>query len=884
MIRPALFILLCGLSLLPGCGAEPPVAPSVDDSAMVSATPATDVEATESAAPVPQIAPVADLPTFEEHVRPFIEEHCVACHGPESAEQELRLDTLAPDFVTRPEADHWVEILDRLNLGEMPPAEEPRPDPGQLIAVTDWITGELRRVQGAAQSTGGVVLLRRLNRREYANSVRDLLGVEFVEGQGPLDRLPPDGSIAGFDTVSKALLLDPSLMDAYLAVARDVAGQAVSFRPPLVPTKTMRFEFRDTPDSAMAYILNGREAYLEEGRLVIMAGGARTYARLRHPFNNSEIPVTGEYRVRVRAAAVPGADGAPVYMDVTFGSVGRIARFRVDARPDEPEVYEFEGTFDAAVPGEFQVSLVNPTEFGNHQQEWLHEHSAMQELFEAGRLLESTRMRARMRAEGSYDVYTRGAFHPRVVDLTPLPKLHLEWIEVIGPLQPEYPPRSMRLVFPDGWTDEQLTPPALRRVFARLLPRAVRRPVTPVEVEALTALVTEALEQGESPEQAIQTGLVAMLCSPDFLYHFEPGLSLERRTLNDFELAARLSYFLWSSLPDEELAELAASSRLSDPATLIAQVDRMLADSRSEGFVQGFARQWLRIDEFNRFPPDEQIFPEYYATDMVGLGDDMQEQPLAFFREVLHGDLPVSCFLSSDWTMLNTRLATFYGIDGVAGEEFRRVEFSDPDAAPWRERSGLLGMAGIHKWGSDGNRTKPVERGKYILDVLFNDPPPPPPPNAGEVEPNLNGERLTVRERLARHREQPSCNHCHRRIDPYGLALENFNVIGRWRDRLDGEKPIAHWGPDRPLINSGGTLPNGREFADFPEFQQALLEQEDRFTRALAEKLFAYALGRVVEPSDRILIDSLISDAQHERATIRRLLQGIAASEAFRTK
>jgi mono/diheme cytochrome c family protein len=889
MTRFILTLLISVPAVVAGCGKRVADAPPlvVAGADAPDATPPAAAAIEPVAAPImPEIAPVADRQTFAEHVQPFFAAHCVSCHGPDEAEQELRLDSLSADFVHRPAADHWVEVLNRLNLGEMPPPDEPRPDADQLAKVTDWITGELRRVQSTAQSTGGRALLRRLSRREYANTVRDLLRVEFVEGESPLDRLPPDGSMAGFDTVSQALLIDPSLMDAYLTVARSVAEQAVSFRPPLVPTKTMRFEFRNTTDSAMAYILDGREAYLEDGMLVLMAGGARTYSKLLHPFNNSEIPVTGNYRIRVRAAADPGERGEPVYMDVSFGSTGRLARFRVDASPDDPQVYEFERTFDAAIPGEFSAGLVNSTEFGNHQGEWLEEHRQMQALFEAGQLLESTRMKARMRAEGSYDVYTRGAFHPEVMHLGPLPKLYLDWIEVTGPLQPEYPPESMQTVFHAGWSPEQLRPDYAREIFARLLPRAFRRPVHDSEVDAITALVADELQQGASFEEAIRAGVVAMLCAPDFLFLFEPGTSNSPRQLNDYEFAARLSYFLWSSLPDDELTELAARSALNDPAVVSAQVDRMLADPRAEGFVQGFARQWFRIDEFDRFPPDEQIFPDYYATDMVGLGADMEEQPLAFFREVLHGDLPVSSFLHSDWTMLNERLAKFYGIEGVNGEQFRRFNFPDAAVAPYNARGGLLGMAGVHKWGSDGNRTKPVERGKYVLDVLFNDPPPPPPPNAGEVEPNLNGERLTVRERLARHREQPTCNNCHRRIDPYGLALENFNVIGQWRDRLDGEKPLAHWGNDRPLIDASGILPDGREFQSFPDFQQLLLAQHERFRRALAEKLVVYALGRTTAPGDRGLLDELTAPTRDGAGddTLRRFLKDIALSEAFRRK
>jgi hypothetical protein len=338
-------------------------------------------------------------------------------------------------------------------------------------------------------------------------------------------------------------------------------------------------------------------------------------------------------------------------------------------------------------------------------------------------------------------------------------------------------------------------------------------------------------------------------------------------------------------MPDDELTRLAGEQKLHDPHMLAKQVDRLLADPKVEGFVDGFARQWLKIDEFGRFPPDEKIYPDWYATDMAGIDVDVKQEPLAFFREVLRRDEPLASFLDSDWLMLNERLAKLYGIAGVQGADLRRVALNRDDAADIsnRRRGGLLGMAGTHLWGADGNRTKPVERGKYILTVLFNDPPPPPPPNAGEVEPNLNGAKLTVRERLARHREQSSCNHCHRRIDPYGLALENFNVIGQWREQLDGEKPLSHWGNDRPPIDVSGTLPNGREFADFATFKAEIVRQRGRFTQALCEKLLVYAIGRTLEPADRAEINRLMSKHQ-DAPTIRGLLKKIVTSDVFCTK
>ena len=846
--------------------------------------------------PRPQAAPVVDQKSFAELVRPFLTKHCVECHGADLAEAKLRLDTLAADFVNRPASDQWVEVLDRINLGEMPPEGEPRPDADELAQVTDWITSEMQHARRQTQSTGGRVLLRRLSRTEYVNSIRDLLQVEFAEGSGLREMLPPDGSIGGFDKVSKALLLDPSLMEAYLTAAREIAGRAIVTRPPLVPQRTLRFEFDETPNSAMSYILHGRPAYLDGPFMVLMESSARTFSKLRHPFNVKEIPVTGRYRVRVRAAADPGQRGDPIYMDVTYGSEGRQARFRVDATRDSPQIYEFEKTFDAAIPGEFQAGLVNGTRFREGNAEWYHLNGVLTKLAEGGQPLEATRMKARLRAEGAYDSYVRGSYLPQALQVDPLPKLYLDWIEVIGPLQGVYPPPSMETIFgardvqiPTGSEDAEQTLALARSAFERLLPRAFRRPVKPQEIDQLTALVRDELSHGAAPDEALRTGLVALLCAPDFLFLFEPQTEEQSaaapRKLTGYELATRLSYFVWSSLPDAELTTLARNGRLHEPATLAAQVDRLLADARSEGLVQGFARQWLKIGEIGRFKPDEQIYPRFYATEMAGVDRDVEAEPLAFFREVLGRDEPVDRFLDSDWLMLNERLARLYGIDGVTGEALRRVPLKRTDDAPAEQvRGGLLGMAGVHLWGADGNRTKPVERGKYVLDVLFNDPPPPPPPNAGEVEPNLRGQKLSVRDRLARHREQTTCNNCHRRIDPFGLALENFNAIGQWRDQQDGEMPLRQWGENRPPVDPSGTLPNGRAFSDYKEFRAALLDQRARFVRGLAEKLFVYALGRTVEPADRPAIDAIVAGQPAAATTLRQLIRAVVLTSQFQSK
>jgi hypothetical protein len=341
----------------------------------------------------------------------------------------------------------------------MPPEDEPRPDEAELARVTDWITSELRLARERSQSTGGRVLLRRLTRLEYAHTVRDLLNVEFAGGQGPLVQLPPDGSLAGFDRVSQALVLDPSLMEAYLSVAQQVADQAVVFRPPLVPQRTLRYEFEHTAfNGAIDYQLSHRSNELDGPFMVVMETSARTFGKLRHPYSDKEIPLTGRYLIRVRAAADPGRRGEPVFMDVTYGAEGLQARFRVEATQDAPQVYEFEKTFDAFTPGEFQVGIANGTRFSEGNAEWYEKNSELTRLAEEGNMLEATRMKARLRAEGGYDHYVRGSYLPEVLDIQSLPKLYLAWIEVVGPLQGEYPPPSMRAVFGEDERTARLPP------------------------------------------------------------------------------------------------------------------------------------------------------------------------------------------------------------------------------------------------------------------------------------------------------------------------------------------------------------------------------------------------------------------------------------------
>lgn len=805
---------------------------------------------------------------FERVVKPFLTQHCVSCHGNEEPNGDLRLDALPPDFATPRVASQWIEVMDLLNLGEMPPADKPRPDIDQLRSVTAWISAELRRAQLNKQGAGGRVILRRLNRAEYANTIRDLLKMDFLPGESPLEFLPPDGTSEGFDKVSAALMLDPSLLEKYFETAQQIAEKAIVDGPPEFPTEVIRYELEETANNrAIRYLCAAPGIICRDHDLVLMQGSTRSFGVMKYPGTNQEIPTKGKYRVRVRAWCEDATSGEPVIMRFQQSHPQEDQQLLLETEvTPEPQTYEVVVPRDPKC-GEYRVSIVNDTHFQTSNRAGLQLRDEQQQ---AGKANEYERV-MRLQSRQQMEAITRGRPNPEVAGHATVPKLVVDWIECKGPLYDQWPPKSHQMLLFRG-DEAPEDHEYIRAILERFMKRAFRRPVTRDEVASVTEFVQTEIDAGETFNDAVRAGIVAVLCSPKFLYLAEPSDADQPRRLNDWELASRLSYFLWSSMPDDELFAQAASGQLHEPDVLQAEVDRMIADRRFQGFVTGFGGQWLRTDEFRTFTPDARLYQEYDDE----LGESMVGEALAFFAEVLQKDASALAFIDSDWTMLNERLAKFYGIEGVVGEDFRRVSLPSDI-----HRGGVLGMAGVAMRGSDGNRTKPVDRGVYVREVFFNDPPDPPPPNVGEVEPNIEGEKLTVRERLIQHQQIASCAACHRSIDCYGLALENFNAIGAWREQQDGED---FRGKNVPPIDPSGTLPNGESFSTFTEFKSLLLEQQDRFARGLSEKMLTYALGRPVEPSDRGLVDRLATEMAAENHTLRSLIQGIVMSEPFLTK
>lgn len=811
---------------------------------------------------------LADPGRFEGLVKPFLAEHCQACHDNESQNGELQIDSLVADFLDSQSAGQWIEVMDQMNLGQMPPADQPRPDVEQLRQVTAWIAAELRHADRTQRSAGGRVVLRRLNRAEYANTIGDLLAIQFLPGESPQELLPPDGTAEGFDKVSMALMLDPSLLEKYLEAAQQVAEKAIVDGPPEFPTEVMRYELEQTANNrAIRYLCASPGIICRDQDLVLMSGSTRSFGVMKYPGTKDEIPVKGMYRIQVRAWSEDASTETPVVMQFRQGHPQDDQRLLLETTvTEQPHVYEVVVPRDPKC-GEYNVSILNGTNFGTTSRVGSQIRKQQKQAGEEKDYERVIRLQSRQQMEG----LTWGSPHPETANVAKLPKLVVDWIQCEGPLYEQWPPKShQQLLFrgPGATGDTEY----ISTIFQRLMRRAYRRVITDQEVSTIVDWVEAEIAAGESFNDAIRAGIVAVLCSPKFLYLLEPSDADRPRPLNDWEIASRLSYFLWSSMPDDELFELADRGQLGSEVQLIAQVNRMINDLRCKGLVNGFAAQWLRTNEFRTFTPDKRLYDEYDEQ----LGESMVNEALEFFAELLRSDTSALCLIDSDWSMLNERLAEFYGIKNVQGDEFRRVAL--PAGSP---RGGLLGMAGVAMLGSDGNRTKPVHRGVYIRDVFFNDPPDPPPPNAGEVEPNIKGKNLTVRERLIQHQQIESCAACHRGIDGYGLAMEGFNAIGAWREHQDGED---FRGRNAPAIDSSGTLPNGQSFHTFDEFKALMLQQRGRFARGLSEKMLVYALGRPIEPSDRALIDRLAARMATDDYSLVSLIQGIVTSEAFLSK
>jgi len=759
----------------------------------------------------------------------IIKTYCVGCHGGEKPKGDLSLTAITADFAKQ--VDTWTTVLQRVTDGTMPPEGKPQPTADERRALADWISAGLSDHQRQKSLTEGRARLRRLNRIEYANTLRDLLGAEI-----DLDMLPEDGVAGGFDNVDAALDLSSTLLERYLEVA-DQALDAVFARGARPATTTRRIDMvalakQEYTSNNRRYARFGLGTIIRDDDIVFFSEGQPDKI-----IQDTRVAAAGLYRFRVAAQAVNRPSTTFLIYAGNYGFGVNVLQTRVIGAydvSDEPAVVEFTARLD-------------PKES------------------------------IRISPYGMPNLYVKPE-----ADFSG-PGLAVKWVEQEGPLIEAWPPApAVRLLgdvdLPAG---KMADAEAIIRLFA---PRAFRRPVSDAELQPYVALVQSRLNKGSSFAAALRVGLAGILCSPDFLH-----LSATPGKLNGFDLATRLAYFLWSTTPDDGLLEIAAKGELDQPDVLRGQVERMLHDPRSRAFTENFTGQWLSLRNLKATVPDKKLYPDF--DELLELS--MPEETHRFFEELLRTNGSVLQFVNSDWSMLNERLATLYGITGVTGSHFRRVALP-----PASHRGGVMTQAAVLKVTANGTNTSPVIRGAWVLDHMLGTPSPPPPKDVPAIEPDIRG-ATTIREQLAQHRSIPSCASCHARIDPLGHALENFDVIGGWREnyrtdaQTSGRKRLMVMtgrGRTAPIgqgkkVEAGDELPSGQKFADIDELKELILEEPDRFARGLTSKLLTYATGHTLELADRATVEDIVAQIRTNNGYgFRSLIHAIVQSSAFRNK
>jgi mono/diheme cytochrome c family protein len=779
----------------------------------------------------------------------FFKQYCSACHSGAKPEGSFKVASLSSDFGQTENRKQWLKVAEQLKTGTMPPPAERRPDNGTAKELLDWIDQQIADAENVRRQTHGRAVMRRLNQTEYANTVRDLLQVD-VDLEGVL----PDDSIAGgFDTAAESLHFSSYLLAGYLKAANR-ALDAVFANGPRPWVQDLRID----PKTEIATRRKDVYRHLDDGVAVFASDLA---SNIQIVFWKFLTRFPGKYRFRISAYAYQ--TDQPVLFHINGGTenLGEppylIDYFEVP--PGEPTVVEFVAELEARR----NIRLLVDTK---------------------------TRPRDLQRNGGAADYEGPG--------------LVVQWLEVEGPLLDSWPPPSYRLLLGNlpqqpvageqerrEVVSQQPLKDAERilRAFAR---RAFRRPATDDEIQLLLGRVRIKWEQGASFERALRVGLKGVLVSPHFLFlrqQVRPvgGGETSRDSqrsgqLDEFSLASRLSYFLWSSMPDEELLRLAQQGELSDPDVLHDQVERLLADEKVKAFTENFAGQWLGLREIDATQPDRQLYPEYDKL----LRASMIKEVYLFFDEVLNHDLSLTNFVDSDFSMLNGRLAEHYGVPDVTGLEFRKVSLSQN-----LHRGGVMTMAAILKVTANGTTTSPIVRGAWVLDALLGTPPPRPPMGVAAVEPDIRG-ATTIREQLARHRQVDACAICHVLIDPPGFALENFDVIGGWREhyRSIGEgAPVNVQGRRMryrhgPPVDAADVLSDGRRFDDIDQYKQLILADKDQLARALATKLLTYATGVAPTSADRPEIEAIVEAVRGQSYGFRSLVHEVIQSELFRSK
>jgi mono/diheme cytochrome c family protein len=729
-------------------------------------------------------------------VVPLLQKYCITCHNDKKETGGLSLEKFTDESAALKARATWEKVEQKLGSREMPPKSRPQPSPVERELVVNWVQTQLTNVNCGLAKDPGRPTIRRLNRAEYDNTIRDLVGIDFHAGED----FPSDDVGYGFDNIGDVLSMPPILMEKYLRAADKVLDGAIVVPGPIKADKRSY-----KPQNVISTL--GR-ASRERDRVALTKNGA---AIIQQDFDYE-----GEYLLRVRAHGDQAGDELPKL--VVQVDRKDVKSFDVAAKSDKPQTYEV------------RTKIAR----GKHS----------------------------IAAAFTNDFYDDETGEDR--------NLYIQLLEVDGPYNAIPPPlpeshKRIFIAMPKGEADKESAARQILESFAR---RAYRRPVKSEEVARLVKLFKLANAQGEPFESALKVPLKAVLVSPHFLFKIEvdrePNNATAVHPVNDFELATRLSYFLWASMPDEELFRLAEQGKLREPGVLEGQVRRMLKSPKVRALTENFASQWLQLRTLQTAIPDRETYPAYGST----MRSYMLRETEMFFENIVQEDRSVLEFLDSDYTFLNGPLARFYGMSDVSGLDFRKVPLTD------KNRGGVIAQASVLTLTSNPTRTSPVKRGKWILENILGTPPPPPPPDVPDL-PNEKhaADAASLRQRMEEHRKNAVCASCHQRMDPLGFGLENFDGIGKWRT-TDGKFKI----------DPAGELPDGASFAGPADLRKVLLGKADLFRRCLAEKMLTYALGRGLEYYDKCAVDELVKALQSNNDRFSALVIGVVNSEPFQKR
>lgn len=780
----------------------------------------------------PDIAPEIDA---------LVQASCIHCHDA-STETALNLESLSGDLTNPESMRKWVHVFDRVRDGTMPPEFEARPDAEIVRAATGALENWLHEFSMSQQQRAGRVPARRLTRSEYRFTVQDLLGIQWDATK----HLPEEVESGSFDTVGYTQRLSAIHVDGLLQAAEEALAQAIALGPN--PYLEVRLDFLNSAnlryfDDKKLHEGGNIMRRLEKGVVVFVENDY-----LIHSYRSMgvSIEVPGNYRIAAQFEAFQ-AQQPVTYKIIAKRPSGDASLIKVgDLDPGESADIETDVYLE---PGDsFYVTM--------HADD----HGAAY---------------IALRAINVKDYQGPG--------------LAIRSLGVAGPIHEEWPPKSTRDLLhgvelvtstETGATEIKLSKPPMehvREIVGKFAERAFRRPVQPAEIESFVELARPAIEEGLPFEEVIRVPLRSILCSPQFLMHAgQPG------DLDSFSLASRLSCFLWKSLPDAELLDSASIRALNTDVELARQVDRMLEDPRSQRFVNDFVGQWLRLHKINATSPDAKLYPEFDEL----LGDALPQETQLFFAHLIRENASLNHLIDSDYTFVNRRLAEHYGLQNIQGQHFRKVQL--PAGSP---RGGVLTQAAILKTTANGTVTSPVTRGNFVLTNLLGTPPSPPPPGVGSIEPDTRG-KTTIREVLVAHRDNESCQACHRKIDPPGFALESFDPIGRlrtnYRSSGPGEGFFAKLSPatyhDGPSVDPSGETADGRKFKDIVEFKRILMDRKEQIARNFVSQLIVYSTGGEIEFADREVVEAILKQTEADNYPVRDLIHAVVQSRLFRHK